>query len=93
MEQQLDELKAKVENSQHELVDYQRKHAIVNIGDKQNVIEMRLSQLSTDLNPGQSDRIEREAIYNQVKSNPERVHATTQSALLPRLQGKTGGPA
>ncbi len=88
MEQQLDELKAKVENSQHELVDYQRKHAIVNIGDKQNVIELRLSQLSTNLTQAQNDRIEREAIYNQVKANPERVHAATQSDLLPRLQEK-----
>ncbi len=88
MEQQLDELKAKVENSQRELVDYQRKHAIVNIGDKQNVIELRLSQLSTNLTQAQNDRIEREAAYNQVKANPERVHATTQSDLLPRLQEK-----
>ncbi len=88
MEQQLDELKAKVETSQRDLVDYQRKHAIVDIGDKQNVIEQRLSQLSTDLTQAQNDRIEREAIYNQVKSNPERVHAASQSDLLQRLQEK-----
>jgi capsular exopolysaccharide synthesis family protein len=88
MEQQLDELKAKVETSQRELVDYQRKHAIVDIGDKQNVIEQRLGQLSTDLTQAQNDRIEREAIYNQVKSNPERVHAGAQSDLLQRLQEK-----
>jgi capsular exopolysaccharide synthesis family protein len=60
----------------------------VNIGDKENVIELRLSQLSTNLTQAQNDRIEREAIYNQMKSDPEQVHATTQSGLLPRLQEK-----
>src|SRR5258708_10725910 len=78
MEQQLDELKAKVENSQRELQEYQRKHAIVEIGDKQNVISQRLGQLSTDLTQAQSDRIEKEAIYNQIKSNPKRVARLTQ---------------
>ncbi|HWX56834.1 MAG TPA: polysaccharide biosynthesis tyrosine autokinase [Verrucomicrobiae bacterium] len=88
MEQQLDELKAKVENSQRDLVEYQRKHAIVNIGDKENVIEQRLSQLSSDLTQVQNDRIEKEAQYNQVKSNPEHVHAAGQGDLLTRLQEK-----
>lgn len=88
MEQQLDELKAKVETSQRELVDYQRKHAIADLGDKQNVIEQRLGQLSTDLTQAQNDRIEREAQYNQAKANPDRVHASAQNDLLRTLQGK-----
>src|SRR5581483_4285135 len=88
MEQQLDELKAKVETSQRELVDYQRKHAITDLGDKQNVIEQRLAQLSTDLTQAQNDRIEREATYNQARANPDRIHAGAQNDLLRTLQGK-----
>jgi succinoglycan biosynthesis transport protein ExoP len=88
MEQQLDELKAKVENSQRDLGDYQRKHAIVDDGGKQSVIEQRLSQLSTDLTQAQSDRIAKEAIYNQWKSNPELVAASSHDDLLHRLQEK-----
>ncbi|HJX84026.1 MAG TPA: exopolysaccharide transport family protein, partial [Candidatus Angelobacter sp.] len=88
MEQQLDELKAKVESSQRELQEYQRKHAIVQIGDKQNVIEQRLGQLSTDLTQAQNDRIEKESLYNQVKSNPERVAGLTHDDSLQRLQDK-----
>src|SRR5205823_340580 len=41
MEQQLDELKAKVEKSQQALVDYERQNAIVNISDKESVVEQR----------------------------------------------------
>ncbi len=88
MEQQLDELKAKVENSQRALQEYQRKHAIVEIGDKQNVIDQRLSQLSTDLTKAQNDRIEKESLYNQVKSNPERVAGLTHDDSLQHLQDK-----
>jgi capsular exopolysaccharide synthesis family protein len=88
MEQQLDELKAKVENSQRELVDYQRKHAMVEDSDKQNVIEQRLSQLSVDLTQAQSDRIAKEAIYTQWKSSPELVAAASHDDLLHGLQEK-----
>jgi polysaccharide biosynthesis transport protein len=88
MEQQLDELKAKVENSQRDLVDYQRKHAMVENSDKQNVIEQRLSQLSIDLTQAQSDRIAKEAIYDQWKSNPELVAAASHDDLLHSLQEK-----
>lgn len=88
MEQQLDELKAKVENSQRDLVDYQRKHAMVENSDKQNVIEQRLSQLSLDLTQAQSDRIAKEAIYNRWKSNPELVVTASHDDLLHGLQEK-----
>src|SRR5258707_7397104 len=88
MEQQLDELKAKVENSQRELVEYERKNAIVNVSDKETVIEQRLSQLSTDLTQAQNDRIEKEAIYNQAQSNSDRVHGLSQSDPLQHLQEK-----
>jgi capsular exopolysaccharide synthesis family protein len=88
MEQQLDELKAKVEKSQRDLVEYQRENTIVDTGDKQNVIEQRLGQLSTDLTQAQNERIEKEAIYNQVKANPERVHGLTHDDPLQHLQEK-----
>ena len=88
MEEQLDELKAKVENSQRDLVDYQRTHAMVENGDKQNVIEQRLSQLSVDLTQAQSDRIAKEAISNRWKSNPELVASDSRDDLLHGLQEK-----
>src|SRR5437762_14176109 len=41
MEEQLDELKAKVEKSQRALVEYERQNAILSIGEKQNRSEER----------------------------------------------------
>lgn len=88
MEQQLDELKAKVEKSQRDLLDYQRQHAIVDVGEKESVVEQRLAQMSGDLSQAQNDRIEKEAQFRQVQSNPGQVSAIAQNDLLQKLQEK-----
>src|SRR6266567_2260639 len=91
MEQQLDELKANVEKSQQELVDYQRKHDIVDVSDKQSVVEQRLGELSTQLTTAQSDRIQKEALFTQVQSNPEKVASLAQNELLQKLEEQQAG--
>ncbi len=88
MEQQLDELKAKVEKSQQALVDYERRNAIVNVSDKQNVLEQRLQDLSRDLTTAESDRAQRESLYNLVKSNEAQVGLLAQNELLQKLEEK-----
>ncbi|MBI4166008.1 MAG: hypothetical protein HY508_09785, partial [Acidobacteria bacterium] len=69
MELQLDELKAKVEKSQQALVDYERQYSIVNVSDKQNVAEQRLADLTRDLTVAQSDRLEKESLFEMVREN------------------------
>jgi succinoglycan biosynthesis transport protein ExoP len=86
MEQQLDELKAKVERSQQTLVDYERQYSIVNVSDKQNVTEQRLADLTRDLTVAQSDRLEKESLYEMVRANENQV------ALLAQAGRKTRRP-
>lgn len=88
MEQQLDELKAKVEKSQEALVAYERTNSIVNVNDKQNVVEQRLSDLSRDLSAAQSDREQKESLYEMVKANPDQVALLAQNDLLLKLEEK-----
>ena len=88
MEQQLDELKAKVEKSQQALVDYERQNAIVNISDKESVVEQRLADLSRDLTNAQSDRVQKESLYELVKSNESQVAFVAQNDLMQRLEEK-----
>ena len=88
MEQQLDELKAKVEKSQQALVDYERQYAIVNVSDKQNVAEQRLSDLSKELTNAQSNRLEKESLYDLVKSSESQVAFIVQNELLQRFEEK-----
>jgi capsular exopolysaccharide synthesis family protein len=88
MEQQLDELKAKVERSEQALVDYERANAIVNIGDRQNVAEQRLADLDKDLTVALSDRAQKESLYDLVKSDERQVAFVAQNELLQRLEEK-----
>jgi capsular exopolysaccharide synthesis family protein len=88
MEQQLDELKAKVEKSQQAMVDYERQNVIVNIGDKETVVEQRLAALSQDLTSAQSERMQKESLYELVNSNQSQAALTTQNELLQTLDAK-----
>jgi capsular exopolysaccharide synthesis family protein len=88
MEQQLDELKAKVEKSQQALVDYERQYSIVNVSDKQNVAEQRLGDLTRDLTVAQSDRLEKESLFEMVRANENQVALLAQNELLQKLEEK-----
>lgn len=88
MEQQLDDLKAKVENSQQAMVDYERQNAIVNINDKQTVAEQRLADLSRDLTNAESDRMQKESLYQLVNTNESQIALIAQDALLQRVEEK-----
>ena len=91
MEQQLDELKAKVESSQQALVEYERQNEIVNSGDKVSVQEQMLSDLSRDLTGAESDRIQKESLYRQVQSNPAQLAVLVHNELLQRLEETLAG--
>ncbi len=86
MEQQLDELKAKVEKSQQALVEYERQNEIVNTNEKQNVLEQMLSDVSRDLTNAESERIQRESLYRQVLANRLQVAALAHNELLQKLE-------
>jgi polysaccharide biosynthesis transport protein len=88
MEQQLDELKAKVESSQQALVEYEREHEIVNTSDKGSVQEQMLSDLSKDLTSAESDRLQKEALYRQAESDTKQLAALVHDDLLQKLEEK-----
>jgi len=88
MEQQLDELKAKVEKSQQAMVDYERQNVIVNVGEKQSMVEQRLAALSQDLTAAQSDRMQKQALYEMVNSSESEIAVNAQNELLQRLDEK-----
>lgn len=72
LEKQLESMKAKVEHSEESLNEYASKQGIIFIdhenksGESQNIIIKKLSELSTELTAATSDRIHKEALYNEV---------------------------
>src|SRR5947208_7705690 len=88
MEQQLDELKLKVEKSQQALVNYERQNSIVNIGDKEGVAQARLDDLNKNLTATQTERLQKQSVYEMVQSNESLVSFLEQNGLLSRLEEK-----
>ena len=63
---QLNELRAKVEESQQRLVAYEREHNIVMVDDKQSVTTSKLDELNKQLLAAEEDSIEKEAAYQTI---------------------------
>ena len=89
MEKQLDELKAKVEKAQQALVDYEREYSIANLGDKENVVQQRLAQLSSDLTAAQVDRANKQSVYDSARSDKAEAAVIAEDALLGQLESKS----
>ncbi len=88
METRLDELKLKVEKSQEAMVDYERQNNIVNLGEKQTLVESRFEDLSKEFNQAQSDRLTKESLYRMVASNDAQVGFLQGNGLLAGLEAK-----
>lgn len=88
MGKQLDELKAKMEQSQQALVDYERQNAIINITDQENLEDQRLAALSQDLTAAQSDLAGKQSLFQLVQDNPSQIALLAQDDLLQKLQAK-----
>ena len=89
MEQQLDELKAKVESSQQALVAYEREHQIVNTSDKGSMQEQMLADFGRDLTTAESDRLQKESLYREVQANRDQLAALVHNDLLQKLEEKS----
>ncbi len=67
LHKQLVELQAKVERSEEELVRFSQTHNIYEIGDRENVILQKLSDLNSALTAAQAERIQKESVWRIVQ--------------------------
>ena len=68
MEQQLEELKAKMEQSGMALAKFERELNLINPEEKTNILSARLLQLNQDYTNAQSDRVRKQAAWNSMQS-------------------------
>src|SRR6266481_3138689 len=66
----LDEMKAKLEQSEAQLQDYVRTSGLTVTSDKQNLAENGLKQLQDELSKAQADRIASQAKFEEAKNKP-----------------------
>lgn len=69
LEERLQQIKAKLEDSERQLVDYSRQQEIINIDDKQTTVSRNLDEFNGALAKAQQDRIKAEALYQQVETS------------------------
>ena len=71
LEEKLSQTKAKLEESERQLVDFQRAQEIINVDEKQNVLAQTLSAYNQAASKAGEERLRAEALYQEFKANPE----------------------
>src|SRR5580704_15571222 len=77
-----------MEKSQKALVDYESKKLNVNLGEKGTINDQRLEELNKDFTTAESDRVQRESVYDLVKGNEGQVGIIVQDTVLEHLEEK-----
>lgn len=86
MEKQLDELKAKMEQSGLALAKFEKDLDVINPEEKTNILSARLLQLNTEYTAAQAERVRKEAAWNGIKlGSLEAVQVSSQGEALSRL--------
>jgi succinoglycan biosynthesis transport protein ExoP len=89
MERQLEELKAKMEQSAGALAAFEKDLDVINPEEKTNVFSARLLELNNDLTAAEADRANKEAAYNAVKDGSlQAAEASSQGEQLRSLEGR-----
>ena len=89
LSKQLVDLQMKVETSQEKLVTYQKEHEILGMDEKTNIITSKLDELNKELTFAESERMEKQAVYEMVQS----ADADTAAAAAINANASGGSPA
>jgi succinoglycan biosynthesis transport protein ExoP len=81
MENQLAELKAKMERSSRALSEFERELNVINPEEKTSILSARLLQLNTEYTNAQADRVRKEATYESVRNGALEAAAASDQAL------------
>src|SRR5262249_34702876 len=93
LSKQLVDLQMKVETSQEKLVRYQKEHEIFGIDEKQNIITQKLDELNKELTSAESDRMQKEAIYQMTQNgDSDAVASAVASDSAINQAGATNSP-
>ena len=73
LEDQIKQMKSKLEESERKLNQYAQKKEILTLDDKTSAINQTYVDYAAALAKAEQERIRTEALYNEVKANPERA--------------------
>ncbi|TVR56603.1 MAG: polysaccharide biosynthesis tyrosine autokinase [Candidatus Competibacteraceae bacterium] len=70
LQERLQQVKARLEDSEREIVAFARAQGIITIGENQNIVNQRLAATSTALSAAEQRRTIAEAAYRQMRDTP-----------------------
>ena len=73
LEDQIKQIKAKLEESERKLNRYAQDKQILTLDEKTSVVNQTYTDYAAALSKAEQDRIKVEALYNEIKKNPENV--------------------
>lgn len=81
----------KVEDAERAMAEYRETHNALSLEDRQNTVVSSLNQVNEQYTRARTDRIQKEAVYNQVRSLPsaalaESIPAVTQNPAVQNLR-------
>ncbi len=86
MERQIEELRAKMEDSSGRLSRMERELNVINPEEKTNILSARLLQLNSDYTKAQTDRVQMESEHDAIRNGSlEAALTSTQAESLRRL--------
>jgi capsular exopolysaccharide synthesis family protein len=93
LEQEVIKQQAKVQESERALAEYRDKQNSMSLDDKQNIVVSRLNQLNDAVMRARTTRVQKEALYNQIKSlppgtSPDSVSIVAQNPQVQALKSK-----
>jgi len=88
LEERLQQIKAKLEDSERELAQYARRNQlIITLDERQNIINKTVEELNTALAKAEVDHIKAEADYQQVqRTDGQGLSAILENSLISKLQ-------
>lgn len=82
LSQELVRQKAKMKGSERAMATYREQQNAGSLEDRQNIVVSRLNQLNDAVTRAKTNRVQKEALYNQIKSLGSSVSPDTMPAIL-----------
>lgn len=87
LQDQIQQVRAKLEDSERELADFEKAHEIVNIGERQTIASQNLAAINSALTEAERDRIQTEVIYRRMRdTKAQGLSRILDSPVIQRLK-------
>lgn len=86
LEEKLLQTKAKLEDSERELVKFSRDSQIINIDDKQSTLGQNVQEYNAAVSKAEQERIRAEVLFRQAQENPDGLALVRDNAAIVALR-------